>query len=57
MTIELSLASLLANVVANFGNTEFNYISDFKIPGTLSLYKEKKMIIFAHLLLLSLLRY
>ena len=37
MTIELSLASILANVVANFGNTELNYISDFKIPGTLSL--------------------
>ena len=33
MTIELSLASILANVVTNFRNTELNYISDFNLPG------------------------
>ena len=33
--IELSLASILANIVTEFGNTELNYISDFRMPGTL----------------------
>ena len=31
--IELTLANLLATIVADFGNTELNYISDFKTPG------------------------
>ena len=33
--IELSLANILATIVTDFGNTELNFISDFKIPGTL----------------------
>ena len=36
MTIELSLANILASIVTNLGNTELNYISDFKLPGILS---------------------
>ena len=35
MMIELALANILANVVTNFGNTELNYISDFRGPGLL----------------------
>ena len=31
--IELTLAHLLAAIVTDFGNTELNYISDFKTPG------------------------
>ena len=31
--IELALANILANMVTRFGNTELNYISDFKTSG------------------------
>ena len=33
MTLGMSLASILANIVTDFGNTELNYISDFKSSG------------------------
>ena len=33
MALELSLANILANIVTKFGNTELNYISDFKMEG------------------------
>ena len=33
MDLALSLANVLANIVTKLGNTELNYISDFKIAG------------------------
>ena len=38
------MASILANIVTDFGNTELNYISDFKSPGKKS-YKRNELVL------------
>ena len=44
MTIGISLASILAHIVTDFGNTELNFISDFKSLGKMS-YKRNKLLL------------
>ena len=46
MSLGLTLASVLANIVTKFGNTELTYISDFKSSGTLFWFVRKSHIIY-----------
>ena len=49
--IELTLAHLLAAIVTDFGNTELNYISDFKTPGIM--HGKKTILDYYNLLFLT----